>query len=394
VQAKHGRVRPLGSAKEEISFSAWRMAHALKKADCAREASPALLAAGAAGFLLEHVYLFDWQHDGLRLNAGMSDFYADITRASLAGRVAQGIALLFLESQGYAYTSRLSAEIKRQNGMARAQGHLKSKIKKSGAAQSRVPDFLVENDKGERALAESKGAFVPPNEHCNIKGALNDALEQLDGWDRVLLPQPLKSFAIGTFLRESDDVFEEPSLIAFVDPQPGQPDRPIEVPPDAIRRSNYASWLALMGFSDAAQRLRTRAGDLQQRTVPLIRLGGRPYVVSIISIRPRAAEDRRETEFWHDIDDWPYLFWGPFSDGICLELVGLDLDVVRALGQASDHSIGQGLMALEPYERHDIPSEVDGGRFYGSVFSDGSLLGELRIARSSRLRLEEVGVKL
>ena len=394
VQTKHGRVRPLGSAKEEISFSAWRMAHALKKADCAREPSPVLLAMGAAGFLLEHVHLFDWRHEELRLSAGMSDYYADFTRTGLAGRVAQGMALLFLEGQGYAYTARLSAEIKRQNGLAVAQGLLKSKSKKTGTAPARAPDFIVENGKRERALAEAKGAFLTPNATCNIKGALKDALEQLDGWDRVITPQPLKNFAVGTFLREADDQFEEPSLLAFVDPEPGEPERSIEIPPDAVRRANYASWLALMGFDDVAQRLRTRAGDWQRTTVPLIGLGGRSYVVAIASIRPWATRGGLDAEFWRFIDDWPHWFRSPSPDGVCVELVGLDLEVVRALGPASDQPAGAGLMSLEPYERREIPSEVDGGRFYGSVFSDGSLLGELRIPRPHRPRLESIEVEL
>jgi len=375
VQTKHGRVRPLGTAKEEISFSAWRMAHALKKADCARESSSVLLAVGAAGFLLEHIHLFEWRHEELRLSAGMSDYYADFTRTGLAGRVAQGMALLFLENQGYAYAARLSTEIKRQNGLPVAQGLLKSKSKKNGMTPSRAPDFIVENGKSERALAEAKGAFLTPNVTCNIKGVLKDALDQLDGWNRVITPQPLKDFAVGTFLREVDDLFEEPSLVAFVDPEPGEPERSIEIPPDAIRRANYASWLALMGFADVAQRLRTRAGDRQRRTVPLIGLGSRSYVVAIASIRPWSAQGGLDTEFWRFIDDWPLWFFGPFPDGVCLELVGLDLEVVRALGPVSDHPAAAGLMSLEPYERRDIPSEVDGGRFYGSVFSDGSLLG-------------------
>lgn len=394
VQKKHGRVRPLGKAKEEISFSAWRLAHALKKADCAREPSSVLLGVGAAGFLLEHIHLFDWRHEELRLSAGMSDFYADFTRTGLAGRVAQGMALLFLENQGYAYTARLSAEIKRQNGSTVAQGLLKSKSKRTGTTPSRAPDFIVENGKCERALAEAKGAFLTPNATCNIKGVLKDALDQLDGWDRIINPQPLKNFAVGTFLREANDQFEEPSLVAFVDPEPGEEERSIEIPPDAIRRANYASWLALMGFDDVSQRLRARAGDWQRRTVPLIRLGGRSYVVAIASIRPWTTRGRLDTELWRFIDDWPHWFWGPFPDGVCVELVGLDLEVIRALGPASEQPAAVGLMSLEPYERHEIPGEVDGSRFYGSVFSDGSLLGELRIPRSHRPRLETIEVEL
>jgi len=392
VQRKNGRVRPLGTANDEISFGAWRLAHALKKAECAREPSAALLAVGAAGFLLEHIHLFDWRGEELRLAAGMSDYYADFSRTGLAGRVAQGVALLLLEAQGYAYTARLSAEIKRHNGSKIAQGVLQSKAKKSRSTPSRAPDFLLENGRGERALAEAKGAFATPNERCDIKGSLKDALDQLEGWDRVLTPQPRKNFAIGTFLREADDLFEEPSLLAFVDPEPGQPEPPIEIQPDAIRRANYASWLALMGFADVAERLRTRAGEPQRRTVRLLRLGGRSYVVTLASIRPWSPSGRVDEDFWEFIDEWPYWFLEPFA-GVCLEVIGLDLDIVHALGGTSGQPAATGLMSLEPQQR-EFPSEIDGGRFYGSVLSDGSLFGELRMSRHHRLRFDSEEIEL
>ena len=47
----------------------------------------------------------------------------------------------------------------------------------------------------------------------------------------------------------------EESLIAFVDPEANEPADPVEMPEDAIRRSNYASWLTLMGFDDVAGQL-------------------------------------------------------------------------------------------------------------------------------------------
>lgn len=392
VQRKKGRVRPLGTANDDISFGAWRLAHALKKAECAREPSAALLAVGAAGFLLEHIHLFDWRGEELRLAAGMSDYYADFSRTGLAGRVAQGMALLFLEVQGYAYVARLSAEIKRHNGSRIAQTVLKSKAKKA-SMPSRAPDFLVENGKGERAVAEAKGAFVGPNETCNIKGTLKDALDQLEGWDRVLTPQPRKSFAIGTFLREAEDLFEESSLLAFVDPEPGEPQDPIDIPPDAVRRANYASWLALMGFAEAAERLRTRAGEPQRRTARVLRLGGHTYVVTISSIRPWSPPGRVTDDFWEFIDEWPYWFLEPFG-GVCLEVIGLDLEVVRRLGPAAGQPGVSSLMSLQPHVERDIPNEIDGARFYGSVLSDGSLLGELRMPRQHRVRFEAVEVEL
>ncbi|WP_337137935.1 hypothetical protein [Sphingomonas aquatica] len=40
----------------------------------------------------------------------MSSFYADFSGSGFAGRIAQGMALLFLEDKGYAYVGRFETE--------------------------------------------------------------------------------------------------------------------------------------------------------------------------------------------------------------------------------------------------------------------------------------------
>jgi hypothetical protein len=52
------------------------------------------------------------------------------------------------------------------------------------------------------------------------------------------------------------------------------------------------------------------------------------------------------------------------------------------------------LMSLVPHQRPDIAAEVDDGRFYGSVFSDGSLLGEIRLPRVHRRWINRIEVEL
>ena len=217
-----------------------------KKADLAQCPSFQPLWAGAAGFLLENAQFFDWEADKFCLNAGMSNFYADFSRSGLTGRIAQGMALLLLEEKGYAYVGRFETEWK-----SRA-------AKRNKSCPPKKPDFIAENRQKEWVLAESKGSFVSPGNKPNIKHRLKDGLEQLDGWDKYITPQPIKSFAIATFLRESRDCSEETSLIAFVDPEPEAPEDPVEFPSDAVRRANYASWLSLMRFDDAANRIRWR----------------------------------------------------------------------------------------------------------------------------------------
>lgn len=374
VQKPNARIRPFSKSSGNVKFSAWRLAHAIIKADCARWPSSLPLWIGPAGFLLENAQLFDWQAAKFCLNEGMSKFYADFSGSSLAGRIAQGMALLFLEEQGYAYVGRFETEWKRR---AAAQS-------KSGPpGKKKAPDFIAENEKQEWVLAESKGGFASPASKPNIKSALNAGLTQLDGWDKHISPQPIKSFAIGTFLRESGDCSNETSLIAFVDPEPEEPEDPVEFQADAVRRANYASWLSLMGFDDAANRIRIGTGEPQRRTVPVIALGGREYAVSILSVSP-TQPDLSSRELWDDLLHWPFGIFGRLEQGLRVELVGLDLEVFKTLGSVQGSSKASALMQLKSLERRDALIESDGHTFYGSIFSDGSLLGELRQNRMRR----------
>lgn len=371
VEKPYGRTRPLPKASGNLQFSAWRLAHAVKKADCLRWQTAPIQWVGTAGFLLENGHLFDWNASEWCLNQGMSNFYADFSGSGMAGRIAQGMALLFLEDNGYAYVGRFETEWTQR---AATQG------RQWPANKEKAPDFIAENAQKEWVLAESKGGFSSPGAKPPIKGALKDGLAQLDGWDKHIAPQPIKSFAIGTFLRESGDTSGETSLIAFVDPEPQVPENPVEFPRDAVRRANYAAWLSLMGLDEAATRLRGGEAEPQRYEFPLLALGGRQYAVSIASVMPRYSNPSSR-EFWGDLHDWRAwpLLW--FRHGIDIELVGLDLKVLRALSSATRSADPSELMALEPSERRDTPDELDGGTFYGSVFSDGSLLGELRLRR-------------
>ena len=109
VLKKHAKIRPLPNSSVQLGFSAWKLAHAIKKADCARWRANAPLFVSASGFLIENAQLFAWNGEALALNDGASEFLADFSGTSLAGRVAQGMALLFLESKGYSYVGRFEA---------------------------------------------------------------------------------------------------------------------------------------------------------------------------------------------------------------------------------------------------------------------------------------------
>ena len=216
--------------------------------------------------------MFDWTASEWCLNQGMSSFYADFSGSGMSGRIAQGMALLFLEDKGYAYVGRFETEWKQRATTQNRQWP---------AGKTKAPDFIAENGQKEWVLAESKGGFSSPGKKPPIKGALKDGLTQLDGWDKYISPQPIKSFAIGTFLRETGDTSGETSLIAFVDPElPEVPENPVEFPRDAVRRANYASWLSLMGLDGAAARLRVGEGSPQRYELPLFTVGEAPILSS------------------------------------------------------------------------------------------------------------------
>lgn len=179
VEKPHGRTRPLPKASGTVNFSAWRLAHAVKKADCLRWPSAPIRWVGATGFLLENGHLFDWDASEWCLNEGMSNFYADFAGTGLAGRIAQGMALLFLEDTGYAYVGRFETEWRKRATTQNRQWP---------ADKTKAPDFIAENARQEWVLAECKGGFSTPGRKPPIKGALREGLTQLDGWDKYITP--------------------------------------------------------------------------------------------------------------------------------------------------------------------------------------------------------------
>ena len=369
IEKPNARIRPLPTTSGDLNFSAWGLAHAIKKADCARWPSPNIGCREIVGHIAEHAALFDWGKLPLCLKDGMSTFYFDSSRSSLAGRIGQGMALLFLEKKGYNYVGRFETVWR-----SRAA----TKKKRQTASKFKAPDFIVADASNNWVLAEAKGGFVPPETNPNIKGALKSGLSQLIGWETRITPQPIKSYVIGTYLRESGDTNKETSVITFVDPEPEPPYDPVAFPTDAVRRANYASWISLMGFREAADRVRAGSGETQSITIPVIELRRHKYALSVISVS-RMHPDLSSREFWKGVRLWPFGPFDWFETGIRIQLAGLNLDVLNALGSAQNSEAKSVLMELDPEERFDEPIRLDDSSFYGSVFSDGSLFGELRL---------------
>lgn len=386
VQALHTRIRPLNnSPQESMPLSAWRLAHAVTKADCLRTppAWPHFLS--AVGFSLEQTYLFDWTQKELRLAEGMSDYYADVSRSSLAGRIGQGMAILFLEKRGYSYVGHF----------ATIWGQYKKELPRQRATGNRrMPDFIVERADGvrERALAEAKCSFLRPRNPSKIKITLRDGLKQLEGWDRRITPLPTKSFVVGTFLRETADPSEEMPIIAFVDPEPGPPQDPIDLPEDAIRRANYASWLSLMGFGDSASSLRTGTrGKGQNYRLPAVTLKGRQYALGISSMHDTLADHRRFSFLTHEM----VFGLGRFDGTVHIGIIGLEAAVLRAIGAVLNSESSDARLMPEPHmPEEDSPIRFEGGSFYGSVLSDGSLFGEIVVSPDKWWPSESIEIKL
>ena len=369
IQTPRIRIRPLNNSLQEyMQLSAWRLAHAVIKADCLRTplAGPHLLA--TVGFVLEQTYLFDWTQEELRLAKGMSGYYADVSRSSLAGRIGQGMAILFLEKRGYSYVGHFATMWGQ---------HKKELPRQRTTGNRRMPDFIVERADAarERALAEAKCSFLRPRNPSKIKTTLRDGLKQLEGWDRRITPQPTKSFVVGTFLRETADPSEETPLIAFVDPEPGPPEGPIDFPEDAIRRANYAAWLSLMGFGDSASSLRTgvrRKGQSYQ--LYAITLWGRQYALGIPSRRDFLEHDKRFAFLRRGM----MFDLGTTGEPIHIGIIGLEAAVLKAIGAVLNSESPDARLMPEPRMVEDgSPVTFEGGSFYGSIFSDGSLFGEI-----------------
>lgn len=273
--------------------------------------------------LLQLRPLTDWRFGELRLRDGVATALADFSRTSLAGRIGQGVALLFAESKGYRFASHYS----------RAPGA-------SG------PDFVLEAGASTiRALMEAKGAFVRPGERSAIKSVLNNALQQLAVASAT---GASKSFAVATLLRERGDRSVEPSMIAFVDPEDESPVRS-EEPPDSVRRNNYAAWLGAMGLHDASSDLRSRVTDVDRRPQPIVSmsLGGQRFGVS-----PLLAA----------FDAWPTTEV-PSSGAIVL---GLEWSVLEAVVNCLHQSV-----PLPEFPSFGLDTD---DAFVGSMLADGSML--------------------
>ncbi|MBW7904853.1 MAG: hypothetical protein LC135_09605 [Phycisphaerae bacterium] len=392
VRRPYRRVRPLPQPQKQLSISAWRLYQAAKKAELTRSFDAPEIDHRAACFAAEHHTMFRWNGGELRLAPGATDEYESAAHGSRSRLIGEGMLLLTMQEYGYAFWDRFDVLVKRAlrnqivqhpDSVRRAQA-IRNKLQKRKL--DKRSDFVIENGKAETAIAEAKGSLVSPGTDSRIKPDLRDALKQLAATKPLISPQPTKTYAVGTYLREVDDPHDDTSLIAFVDPDDREDaDLAVALPPDWVRRGNYAAWLLGMGFAEAANALRNGiAREGVGVSLPVKRVGGRDfvYVVTGAQLRPdRAHRFTRDMlhEWWH----WPEFWFGPWRDFVQLTVLGLRVDALAAISRAIVVPQEQSLLTVEP------TTVVDTGAFDGSVMPDGSMCGAITVESIREIELRE-----
>jgi len=392
VERERARIRPLPDARTQLRITAWSLYHAAKKAELACSFTTDQIDHLARCFANEHHGLFRWNGEELRLALGVTDMYESAAQASRARLIGEGMLLLAMQHEGYAFWDRFDLLVKR--ALRRQLLDRPESVRRARAIRKRLDagrngkrsDFVVENAKRESALAEAKGGFLSPFATGAIKSDLREALQQLAATKPLISPQPAKTYAVGTYLREAEDDHDEGSLIAFVDPEGrDDADLTVELPPDWVRRGNYAAWLLGMGFAEATNALRNGiAREGVGVSLPVKRVGGRDfaYVVTGAQLRPdRARRFTRDMlhEWWH----WPEFWFGPWRDFVQFTVLGMRVDVLAAISRAIVVPQEQSLLTVEP------ATAVDTGAFGGSVMPDGSMCGAITVESIREIEFRE-----
>lgn len=264
------------TARASLEFSRWQLFHAIKKAELARPSHWLLTALYSFGSWLEH---FDMVADttDFRLNRGAAKRYGDFVGTTQAGRFGQGLAYLFMQSQGYPYGMRFDTLISAVGGQGNVPeyGGWQPPVLNLPGGSGMAPDFIFcsRSDPFETALAEAKGAFVfPGDKNPYLRGPLAEGLGQLAAWDGRVVPAPGKSYVTNALLRELGDHQLEPSVLVYVDPESREQPDAIRYEPHTIIRANVAGWLLEMGLKQTANSLLSREAFSPRKSRKLIKI--------------------------------------------------------------------------------------------------------------------------
>lgn len=334
---------PLAGRTTELRVDLLRLAHATLRADVARPLPLRTLRLRAIGFLLLYGSSIGARARNLRVDL---QEYADFVRTSLAARIGQGLALLHLEDQGYAYLVAYEHVLK-------SSGHSRG---------SRRPDFLLEHATSHGyALLEAKASTARHIRPRDVRRKLTDALAQLEEGLRSLPGSIREAYATLTVLRHIDAEFDSE---AYVTCMPGTAEVPA-TEEDLVLRNNYGRWLLLMGVGNLGRSLLGPSSErVPSQQVPVLSIGGVKLAVTPLGI-PFGGEPGPDRQWWvgtaRAVAECPIL------------VVGLDLGCLKELAGAAR----QARAVQRVWQVQAGLHWVDGGVV--SVSADGSAFGWLRV---------------
>ena len=334
-----------------LAFSGWSLAHAIVKADYLDHRN---LTMPGLGFLLQAGNLIDFSKSPIELKVGTSKALNDFSLSSLAGRVGQGLAMLYGHRLGLKFCAHLRSYVESLPARSPAAIH-------KGNAMA---DFLFA-DNNKTVLIESKGSFtLKDNDPIVIKSVLKGALKgQVAPWMGYLQPPPSNGYVVYSCLRENSWA---PSAISVVDPN-GEDGKTANVPfnREQVMRENYGAWLRAMGLPQAAERL-----IRIPRTVVADGIEEKPFDAEFLVYEHAGRNFAVLTETYQRRIH-------PFWD---IPFVGIDLSVLKAISTAIETP---GLALSELLE--NLPSQIEARQEPVSIFPDGSVFGWLD-ARHLRLQ--------
>lgn len=243
------------SAPETMQFSAWQLAHAVRQAESNLMPPWPVLHFSMLGFLAEFGYLMSYKHPDFRLAPGAIGALDDFVQSSFAGRLGQGVGLLWMRQRGYKFSTRFQ----------QLCANSSPPISLYNAKGKKIPSpDMVFSRSGAEALLETKGAFIHPSDlKPSLVQPLNKGLKQLSGWGAKFTPAIKSGFVTALRIREENDTHPEGSMLLWTDPEnePGEH----SVPAGLIPTAHYAGWLNAMGATAAASRLISGGPTIEER---------------------------------------------------------------------------------------------------------------------------------